>query len=232
MPPDNENPNSATGVALNAGPAPTTVLKAHKFNFKKPDALTGTKRAPVELELPMPTLQGLVDFLQPTANTPEAIKIAERNQQFVLDLLAAEVKEQARQQVADEDKPVSKQDELDLGKLDITYIANLPPTERRGGGVPKETWEAFGVKYNEIMPAVSNKSAEQVGNASLLLMKRLIPCKTNKVALKTLDEQLNLFWNHIDDESKDEFGDIYAFLGNKIETYLKTDEATLIQNNL
>lgn len=219
---------NTNGAAALKEPAPlAVVMEKVKFGFKKADPLTGIKRAPVELEIPVPTLQGLVDFLQ--ADDP---KIAEKNQKFILSLLANEVKEAARQQVASDEKPVNTQDELDISMLDLTYIANLPPSERSAAGTPKEVWDAFGTKYNEVMPAATGKSAEQIANAALLLTKKLLPCKTNKKALTTLNDQLQVFWNTINDDDKEEFESIYGFLNGKIETYLKTDESALIANNL
>lgn len=203
------------------------VMTKQKFGFKKADPITNIKRAPVDLMLPAPTINGLIDFLQ---NPDE--KIAAKNQQFVLDLLFGAVIDQARQQVSDDDKPVNKQEELDMSKLDITYIANLPAAERRAGGIAKEVWDAFGTLYSKVMPGLTSKPQANVDNAVTLLVKRLIPCKTRKDVLATLKTQLDIFYAGIPEEQQEEFADIYQFLSKKADDYLTSDEMIKVMDNL
>lgn len=219
--------DTATGSTLKEAPTALTTLIDVKFNFKKPDPITNTKRPPVEVKIPVLTLNGLIDFLQ--ADDP---KVAANNQQFVLDLLAGEVKEAARQQISSDEKPVNTQDELDFSKLDLTYIANLPPAERVAGGISQEIWEAFGAAYLAIMPAKTGKPAENVQNAVTLLVKKLVPCKTRKDVLKTLKDQLDLFYTSINEDQQEEFKGVYEYLSKKADDYMNSDQLEQVMSNL
>lgn len=209
---------AVTNMAIATGSIPTREVK---FGFKKADEITGTKRTPVTLKIPLVTDAELAAFLQ----HPEK---ARKNIEFLLDTVNDIVKEAARQQVADSENPVNTQEELDISKLDLTYIANLPPAERRGGGIPTEVWEAFGVLYNTVMPGATGKKPEFIANAATLFLKKLNPCKTNKAVLKVLKEQLDLFYQTVNTDQQEEFVDVYEFLSKKIENYLNADEQAML----
>lgn len=221
--PDGEAGTSTTEVGK-VDPS-MTFMKDVKFSFKKlkDEPVETPKRPSVELKIPYPTKEGIVAFLQ----HPEK---GEKNWQFLLDTFGDIVKEQARQQVSDDDAPVNSQDKLDLSKLDLTYIANLPPSERRAGGIAKEVWENFGKLYNEVMPGVTGKKADQVSNAAILLMKRYNPVKTNKSVIKILKDQLALFFSNINEEQQTDYADLVDFLDKKADALLNSNEAELLTN--
>lgn len=205
-----ENP-----TAVVASPIPGTILKSEKFHFKKDDL--GVKRATVELALPVPTEEGIQLMLKD-----------EKQKSFLLEVLADVVKDYARLQVGDENNPVNKQEELDISKLTMEFIANIPPAERRGGGISKETWAEFFKDYLEVMPSVTGKKKEQVENAAKLFVARLQPVKTQKKILSFLKDQLALWFTNT--QAADEYSEVYEFLSGKIEDLLKRDEAELLAN--
>jgi hypothetical protein len=205
-------------------PQPLTVMKETKFFFKtaevKDEALgevTKVKRPTVTLELPVPTLSGVVTALHD-----------EKQRDYILGLIADAVADAARTQVNDDVKPVNKQEELDVSKLTLEYLANEPKSERTGRGIAKEVWEAFSKDYISIMPALINRSAEQVGNAALLFVKKLQPCKTNKVVLSKLKEYLDTWFQA--SQSAEEFAGIYEFLSAKVDTFLNAKDEDLLNN--
>lgn len=204
---------SAAPVATS--PIPNTVLKSQKFHFKK-DKL-GVKRPTVELALPIPTEDAIPVMLAD-----------EKQRAFLLSLLEAAVYQQARDQIGDEAKPVNKQEELDLSKLTVDYIANIPPSERRGGGISKETWEEFAADYIAVMPSITGKTSEQLGNAAKLFVARLQPVKTQKKVLKFLQEQLDMWFANT--QSAEDFSDVYEFLSEKVKSFLAADETSLLAN--
>lgn len=209
------NSNPAEAQAVPQSPIAGTVLKPEKFHFKKDDL--GVKRPTVELNLPVPTLEGVQKMLED-----------EKQRNFILEVLAEVVKDNARLQVGDENNPVNKQEELDINKLTMEYIANIPPSERRGGGISKETWADFFKDYLEVMPGVTGKKKEQVENAAKLFVARLQPVKTQKKILGFLKEQLALWFGST--QSAEDFAEVYEFLNGKIEDLMKRDEAELLQN--
>lgn len=191
------------------------VMVPQKFSFKKDEL--GNKRDTVELQLPKPTYDGILAALED-----------EKQSQFIIDCVFAETIGQARAQVGDDVKPVNKQEELDISKLTIEAIANLPPSERKGAGISKETWKQFADDYVAIMPALQGKSIENVTNAAKIFVARMQPCKTNKPVLSRLKDYLNLYFTKTG--IQEEVQEVYTFLNEKIETFLKLDEATLLQN--
>lgn len=190
--------------------------KEIKFNFRK-NAELGTKRPSVSLNLKFLTLQGLVAVLE-SGN--------EKQINLVLETLQVPILDQARTQV-DENETIS-QDTLDNSKLTWEYISNLEPAARRGGGIPKETWEAYVVDYIEVMPGVTGKTAEQVTRAASLLGNKLSSVKGNKPVLTFLREAIDL---HFASSPKaEEFVDCYEFLKNKADALLQASDADLLKN--
>jgi hypothetical protein len=205
-----ENPAQAV-----ASPIAGTILKSEKFHFKKDDL--GVKRPTVELALPVPTEDGIQLMLKD-----------EKQKAFLLEVLAEVVKDYARLQVGDENNPVNKQEELDISKLTMEFIANIPPSERRGGGISKETWAEFFKDYLDVMPSVTGKKKEQVENAAKLFVARLQPVKTQKKILSFLKDQLGMWFTNT--QQAEDFAEVYEFLSGKIEDLLKRDEAELLAN--
>lgn len=216
-------------------PRPHVLLEEFKFGFRttkeekkneKGEVVKGEdgkpvivehKRADIKLMLPVPTIDGLVEALQD-----------EKQLTYVLGILKDEIYKAARMQVGDEEKPVNSQEELDLSKLTLHYLANQPPAERRGGGISKETWEAFAKDYIEVMPAVINKDADKVSNAAKILLAKFQPVKTNKPVIKVLKEYLSLWFSN--SPNAEEFQECYDFLDSKADALLKVSDEELLTN--
>jgi len=191
------------------------VLVPQKFSFKKDEL--GNKRPTVELQLPKPTFDGILAAME-----------NEKQTQYIIDCVFADQVSQAKEQVGHETKPVNTQEELDISKLTIDAIANLPPSERRGAGISKETWKQFAEDYIAIMPALQGKSIENVTNAAKIFVARMQPCKTNKAVLSRLKDYMNLYFQKT--SLQEDMQEVYTFLSGKIEDFLKLDDATLLQN--
>lgn len=212
----NQHQHQAQAVINVPQAAKNYAAKEVKFNFRK-NAELGTKRPTVALAINFLTLEGLVEILE-SGN--------EKQISLVLETLQVPILEQARAQV-DENEAIS-QDTLDGSKLTWEYISKLEPAARRGGGIPKETWEAFVVDYNEVMPAVTGKTTEQVARASALLGNKFAAVKTNKQVLGFLAQQLDMYFANT--AKAEEFVECYEFLKNKAEALLKADDAALLAN--
>lgn len=204
---------ATSGAHVNVAVNNNTMMREVKFNFRK-DSL-GNKRASIVKQIPVPTLAGLVAI----------IEAGGKQLDLVLDTLADVVYAQARQQVDAEDYT---DDKWDVNALAWDVIANLPKAERRGGGIPKETWEAFSADYIQVMPAVTGKTLEQTGNAAKLFVAKLAPVKTNKKVIAHLQDLLNIWFTNT--PNAEDYADVYEFLSNKAETLLKADEASLLAN--
>lgn len=211
---DTQSATAATSIPFKLNPK-HYVLFPQKFSFKKDDL--GNKRETIELQLPKPTFDGILSALED-----------EKQQQYIIECVYADQVYQARLQVGDEAKPVNKQEELDISKLTIEAIANLPPSERKGAGISKETWKEFAEDYIAIMPSLQGKTVENVTNAAKIFVARMQPCKTNKAVLARLKDYLSFYFTKT--TKAEEMQEVYQFLTDKIEAFLKLDEATLLQN--
>jgi len=193
--------------------------KAVKFFFKKvvdKETKEEFKRPTVELELPVPSVEGIIEILQQGGKALELLQ----------DAVAEVVIGQARSIVNDRED--ISQSNFPLDKVLWEYIANLPKAERRGGGISKETWEAFSDDYVGVMPSVTGKSAEQVSNAAKILMNKFNLVKTNKPVLKLLKEQLAVYINS--SPNAETYQECVEFLLNKADALLNMDEAALLAN--
>ena len=193
----------------------TVDKKEFKFHFKKNVEL-GIKRPSVELNLPVPSVEGLIAIIQAGGKGLELLQEA----------ATSIVYEQARSIV--NEKEDINQDNFPLDQVTWDFIASIPPKERRGGGIPKETWEEFATDYIAVMPAVTGKTAEQVGNAAKILLNKFSAVKTQKPVLKLLKEQLALYITST--SNAETFADCVEFLNNKADTLLAQDESSLVAN--
>jgi hypothetical protein len=208
-----ENESQAINVPQNVA---AYAEKEVKFNFRENKEL-GTKRPSVSLTLRVLTLQGLVNIL----NGGD-----EKQVSLVLETLQKPILEQAREQV-DANETISTAT-LDYSKLSWEAISKLEPAARRGGGIPKEVWEAFVVDYIEVMPAVTGKTIEQVTRAATIFGQKLSSVKSNKPVLTALRGFLDLYFANT--PKADEFVDCYEFLINKAEALLAADDTALLEN--
>jgi hypothetical protein len=190
--------------------------KEVKFNFRK-NAELGTKRPSISLAINFLTLEGLVDILEGGDEKEIAL---------VLETLQSPILTEARNQV-DENEAIT-QDSLDSSKLTWNYISRLEPAARRGGGIPKETWEAFVADYIEVMPAVTGKTKDQVTRAASLLGNKLSSVKGNKPVLTFLRDALDVYFSAT--SKSEEFVECYEFLVNKADALLKASDEELLKN--
>lgn len=198
-------------------------VKELKFHFKSVKVVvdgkeTGdaVKRPTVELALPVPSVEGIIQILETGGKQLDLLLEA------VTDVIAT----RARELVNDDEK--ISQDTLNLQLLSWEAIANLPKAERRGGGISKEIWEDFSKDYIAVMPGVTGKTAEQVGNAAKILLNKFAAVKTNKPVLKLLKDQIALY--AANSSNAETYTDCIQFLVDKAETLINMDEAALLAN--
>lgn len=198
--------------------APNYMNFEKKFTFREiEDEATKekTRRAPVTLEVPVPTYNGLLAALED-----------EKQQAYILDLLRDAIVEAAKEQINDAKAPVNTQEALDISKLTLAYLANEPKAVRAGRGISKETWEEFNKDYLAIMPAALNKTEDKVKAQLDLLDSRLQKVKLNKPVLKQLQQYIAVYATT--SQRLDDVGDVVLFLDKKCDEFLAlTDEALL-----
>jgi len=191
-------------------------LKSVQYNFKKSkDKDTGieTVREALQLAVPYPSVAGIIDILEKGGKQLELLQ----------DAMKAVVDAQVRELINDD--TTLNAATLPMDKLMWEYIANLPKAQR-GGGIPKETWEAFGKDYCEVMPAVTGKTLEQVANAAKILVGKLNAVKTNEPVLNLLLNQLAIYMDK--SPNAEEYQACVQFLLEKADSYLNVSEEELL----
>ena len=194
-------------------------VKSTQFNFKKSkDKESGieTIRHPVVLALPYPSIDGIVAILEKGGKGLELLQEA-----------LEDVVNKAARDILYDDTALNAAT-FPVDKVSWEAIANLPKVQRRGGGIPKETWEAFGEDYIAVMPEATGKTIEQVTHMVKVLLGKLNAVKTNKPVLQLVVEQLGVYAEH--SENLEEYSDCLAFLLNKAETFLNVSEEELLAN--
>ncbi len=189
-------------------------LKPTKFHFKKDDL--GNKRETVELQLHVPSVEGVVAILEGGGKGLELLLAA------CYDVVSA----QARSILNDNETMTAESFPMDQCFWD--FIANMPEAEKRGRGIPAEVWKAFGEDYIAIMPSVTGKTAEQVANAAKLFLNKFQAVKSNKPVIGKLKEQLAIYASS--SPKAEEFGDAIKFLSDKADTLLQADDSALLAN--
>lgn len=211
---DTTNANPEVNEAVVANFDNTVDVKETKFHFKKDDL--GNKRETVELKLPTPSVEGLVKILETGGKGLELLLAA------ASDIVIA----QARSILNDSDTMSAK--DFPMEQCFWEFIANMPEAEKRGRGIAKEVWEAFGKDYIAVMPAVTGKTADQVGNAVKLFLNKFQAVKSNKPVISKLKEQLAIYVSN--SPNAEEYADAVKFLSEKADTLLAADETALLNN--
>jgi len=201
------------------------VTKPIKFNFKKStDKETGitTERKAVELPIPYPSVEGIVNILERAEEDPKSLEL-------LMESMEGVVNSRVRDFLNDEEKGISYDaSNFPYEELQWDKIASLPKAQRRGGGIPKETWEGFGKDYVQVMPEATDKTVDQVTNMAKILLNKLTQVKTNKPVLQLAVEQLALYVEA--SPNAEEFEDCVEFLLGKADTFLNVTDEQLLTN--
>ena len=199
--------------------------KVTKFNFKKStDKETGivTERQAVELPIPYPSLEGVVNILEKVEDDPKGVEL-------LMECVESVINSRVRDFLNDEEKGTTYDaSNFPYEELSWSKIASLPKAARRGGGIAKETWDAFAADYMEVMPEVTGKTIEQIGNMAKILLNRLTMVKTNKPVLAMVVERLGLYAEN--SPNVEEFAECIEFLVNKADTFLNVSDEELLSN--
>jgi hypothetical protein len=196
---------------------------SYKFSFrtvKTKDEVTGveteSKRPTVELELPLLSVEGIVQVFKAGGKQLDLLIEAVRQVQI----------DRARELINDNES--LNAENFPFAELSWEKISNLPKSERRGGGIDKEVWADFAKDYIAVMPAATGKSVEQISNAAKILLTKLQSCKNNKPVLSFMKQQLSIYTNT--SQNAEQFSECVAFLVDKAERFLNMDEAAMLNN--
>lgn len=193
----------------------TTQLVEAKFRFKK-DKMGNQRPTFIIPGMAVLTVAGLIDVISKGG----------KGLNLLLEVCQDTVRTSAASIVGDDEKITTES--FPHSKITWEAIANQERAERTK--IDDSVWEAFSKDYLEIMPALTNKDPEQLGNALSVYVKKFSIVKTNKPVLSKLKEQLTIYVNHT--QNGEAFSDIIQLLMGKLELYLTSNDVELIVNNL
>lgn len=192
----------------------TVDQKDFKFRFKKDNM--GNQRPTIEVKGFVPSVEGIVSILEKGGKGLELLQ----------DAMYDVVRSYLGGYVADNEN--ASQDTIPWEKFSWDAIANAPREDRRS--IPEEQWKGFAEDYIKVMPGVTGKTPDAVGNATTVYLKKFSLVKTNKPILAKLKEQLSLYVEH--SPKAEEFSDVLDLLLKKVDTYLKADDTAALLDNL
>ena len=196
-------------------------VKPVVFNFKKSkDKDTGieTSREAVELALPYPSIEGILAILE-AEDDGKQLSLLQDAIEDVINSVAREI--------LYDDTTLSAAT-FPVNKVSWEAIANMPKAQRRGGGIPKETWEDFGKDYGSVMPEATGKSVDQVANMVKILVSKLSNVKTNFAVLELAVEQLAIYADK--SENIEDYTECVEFLLKKADVLLNVSPEDLLTN--
>jgi hypothetical protein len=184
-----------------------------KFTFRKDEY--GNTRPAVEVKVPVPSIEGLADIYN---NGGKGLSILH-------GLVIQAISDHIRGLLNDDANITTTNFPYD--KATWQALVDTPEAEKRGRGIPKEIWEAFLKDYVAQMPAVQNKTKEQVEAAGKLLYNKFQPVKTDKQVVALLKDYVTIYMNQT--PNAEEFADVIKFLMEKADTLLKAEEKNLAE---
>ena len=172
------------------------VNKSFKFNFKKrtiKDENGQTigeiaKKPSIEVALPVLSTAGVIEALQAGGKESEVILDAVN---FVFYQAARQQFDDVIENMTNPDDEVKASD-LNFDKLQLSYLANLPPATRGGAAISEDEWNFFFSDYLSVMVAATGKEERRIAN-QIEHFKKPNRCKANQAVLEVLVDQLSIY---------------------------------------
>lgn len=172
------------------------VTKGFKFNFKKRiikdenNVIIGeiAKKPSIEVNLPVLSIEGIIETLRAGGKEAEVITDAVN---FVFYQAARQQLDDVIENMTNPADEVKSSD-LNFDKLQLSYLANLPPATRGGASISEEEWNYFFSDYLAVMVAATGKEERRIAN-QVEHFKKPNRCKANQAVLEVLVDQLSIY---------------------------------------
>lgn len=228
----------AEGEAASATPAAPAAINAYvnmakiAFHFKSEKLRdeagnviadkVGPKHPSVEMYLPVPKTERLVEMLTDTTG-----KFA-KEIELLMSAVTGIVFQVARGQINDfrEKTPggVVTPAVLNYDKLDFTAIANMPKSER-GSFVPAdEDIKAFLDSYLEVMPAATNKDAARIKKHVEIIATGFKKQRAQKDMLEFFVDAFAVYTTSAPEEAVEEHMEVIEYFQSRLARMLKVEE--------
>lgn len=170
--------------------------KSFKFNFKKRTIKDENgqvigeiaKKPSIEVAIPVLTDEGIFAALQAGGKEADVIRDAVN---FVFYQAARQQFDDVIENLTNPDDEVKAAD-LNFDKLQLSYLANLPPATRGGAAISEDEWNFFFSDYLAVMVAATGKEERRIAN-QIEHFKKPNRCKANQAVLEVLVDQLSIY---------------------------------------
>jgi hypothetical protein len=209
---------------IKANHDPLIDRKEVTFSFRKtkdPDTGVETKRENIDVVIEVPSVEGIVKMLQDGGKSLELLQSA----------VESTITDYIKSALSDDRSITSENFNPALYTWDV--IANLPDTDKRGRGIPKELWEQFIESYIETMPAVIGKPVAVVRKQAAHFANKFQVLKTHELKNEVLPkfiEMLTLYTNS--NPEAEQYSACIEFLIKKADEFMNMDKSTDLASNL
>jgi hypothetical protein len=201
-----------------------------KFNFKARNLYNeegkvmgkGKKQPSVVTVLPIPTHNTVAAFLSDPASKESDLIMA-----AVSDLIYGHARNQFDEIIdgfEENDGRTVNAGMLDLAKLDLSYLANLPPSTRASTVPTEDDFKGFFADYLAVMPAATGKATAAI-EKHIKLFTKPAQLKANKPVMELLLSQLDLYMAHT--TAIEETGATASYLRTKLDRWFKEPEKAI-----
>lgn len=180
------------------------------FNFRK--NREGIKRDALDLNIPVPTAETIVEILQDESADNKKARA------LVIDAVQAVVIGHVRSEVDANEN--FNQETLDamVEQLTLTAIANLPRSAR--SSISKDELEQFAAAYIAIMPELVGIKKQAAEAAGTLIVNRVKAIVGNDGALRKLQERIQEFVEKAPDDVVTEHSNAITYILSRLEEAL------------
>jgi hypothetical protein len=205
------------------------IAKSVKFNFNSrkitdeqgKEIGRTRKQDAVTCDIPVPAADEIVSILQNGGKEADLVYEA------VAEIIVSQAREQFDELIesfgSDESKVISAS-MLDYDKLNLVYIASIPPARRGASAITDEDWKVFFDDYLAVMVAATGKAEERIKN-HINLFKSPAKAKANKEVLAVLVDQLDIYMSS--SANLDDTGTCAVRISEKFKKWIAEPEKAL-----
>ncbi len=198
--------------------------KEMKFGFRTlKDEETGveSKRASVEVKVPVLSVQGIVRVLQTGGKELD----------YLMSVVEGSYSDYIKYLLGNDTSITSENFPYD--KVTWEAMANQPESERKGRGIAKEIWEDFIKDYISVMPGLTGKAVKHIEKQAAVLAQKLNPLKNHEdkeTLLPKFQDMLAVYAQG--SPNAENFEACVKFLTEKADTFLKAEAESNLSANL
>jgi hypothetical protein len=227
---------SAPAPVAPSAPNDSVFMKEQTFHFKKekdvtgPDAADptktvvlqkGEKHPSVKMYLPIPKRERLIQFLSDPTTFAKEVELIDS---AIFDTIYTVARGQVNDFREKNPKETVTNAVLDYDKLDWTAIANMPKSERGAYAPNEEELGTFLDSYAAVMPAATQKTAEQIGNHIKLFKDGFKKQRGQKDILELFSGMLQVYMTAASTDDLEENMQVVEYFVNKLDRWLKAEE--------